>query len=69
MVRCIERDNDKAEQIAANNLTTPQDAIASLLQRLVSPFLSIVALELPCCEREEAKFRKTVQESAPQHRR
>ena len=29
------RPNDKVEQLAANNLTIPQDAIASLLQRLV----------------------------------
>jgi hypothetical protein len=29
------RQNDKFEQLAANNLTPPQDAIASLLQRLV----------------------------------
>ena len=28
-------DNEKVEQLAANNLTIPQDAIASLLQRLV----------------------------------
>jgi hypothetical protein len=27
--------NEKVEQLAANNLTIPQDAIASLLQRLV----------------------------------
>jgi hypothetical protein len=31
--------NEKVEQLAANNLTTPQDAIASLLQRLVLPAL------------------------------
>jgi hypothetical protein len=30
--------NEKVEQLAANNLTIPQDAIASLLQRLVRPF-------------------------------
>jgi hypothetical protein len=29
--------NEKVEQLAANNLTIPQDAIASLLQRLVLP--------------------------------
>jgi len=28
-------DNEKVEQLAANNLTIPPDAIASLLQRLV----------------------------------
>jgi hypothetical protein len=27
--------NEKVEQLAANRLTIPQDAIASLLQRLV----------------------------------
>jgi hypothetical protein len=32
-----ERWNEKVEQLAANNLTIPQDAIASLLQRLVLP--------------------------------
>jgi hypothetical protein len=31
--------NEKVEQLAANNLTIPQDAIASLLQRLVRPAL------------------------------
>jgi hypothetical protein len=31
-------DNEKVEQLAANNLTIPQDAIASLLQRLVRSF-------------------------------
>ena len=31
--------NDKVEQLAANTPTTPQDAIASLLQRLVLPVL------------------------------
>jgi hypothetical protein len=31
--------NEKVEQLAANNLTIPQDAIASLLQRLVSRLL------------------------------
>ena len=30
--------NEKVEQLAANRLTIPQDAIASLLQRLVRPF-------------------------------
>ena len=30
--------NEKVEQLAANNLTMPQDAIASLLQRLVRCF-------------------------------
>ena len=34
--------NEKVEQLAANNLTIPQDAIASLLQRLVLP------TALPC---------------------
>ena len=29
--------NEKVEQLAANRLTIPQDAIASLLQRLVRP--------------------------------
>jgi len=29
--------NDKVEQLATNRLTIPQDAIASLLQRLVRP--------------------------------
>ncbi|MEY4246193.1 MAG: hypothetical protein RLZZ245_3778 [Verrucomicrobiota bacterium] len=29
--------NEKVEQLAANRLTIPQDAIASLLQRLVLP--------------------------------
>jgi hypothetical protein len=29
--------NDKVEQLAANHFTIPQDAIASLLQRLVRP--------------------------------
>jgi hypothetical protein len=33
----IKADNEKVEQLAANNLTIPQDAIASLLQRLVLP--------------------------------
>jgi hypothetical protein len=32
---CIHWANEKVEQLAANNLTIPQDAIASLLQRLV----------------------------------
>jgi hypothetical protein len=35
--------NDQVEQLAANNLTIPQDAIASLLQRLVSPTWSRLA--------------------------
>jgi hypothetical protein len=30
--------NEKVEQLAANNLTIPQDVIASLLQRLVMCF-------------------------------
>ena len=32
--------NEKVEQLAANRLTIPQDAIASLLQRLVLRLLS-----------------------------
>ena len=35
--------NEKVEQLAANNLTIPQDAIASLLQRLVRH--ALVALD------------------------
>jgi len=32
---CPPCENEKVEQLAANNLTIPQDVIASLLQRLV----------------------------------
>ncbi len=35
--------NEKVEQLAANNLTIPQDVIASLLQRLVRNALSLVS--------------------------
>jgi hypothetical protein len=34
--------NEKVEQLAANRLTMPQDAIASLLQRLVRPALALI---------------------------
>jgi hypothetical protein len=37
--------NEKVEQLAANRLTTPQDAIASLLQRLVLPALVSYVLD------------------------
>ena len=33
--------NEKGEQLAANRLTIPQDAIASLLQRLVRPAFAL----------------------------
>ena len=39
MVGVLMLPNEKVEQLAANNLTIPQDAIASLLQRLVRPAL------------------------------
>ena len=34
--------NDRIEQLAANRLTIPQDAIASLLQRLVRSALALI---------------------------
>jgi hypothetical protein len=37
--------NDQVEQLAANNLTIPQDAIASLLQRLVRLLSRLLARE------------------------
>jgi hypothetical protein len=39
----LHSDNNKVEQLAANWLTIPQDAIASLLQRLVLPLLLATA--------------------------
>jgi hypothetical protein len=38
--------NEKVEQLAANNLTMPQDAIASLLQRLVRPACALYDREI-----------------------
>jgi len=37
LVALLNVPNEKVEQLAANRLTIPQDAIASLLQRLVLP--------------------------------
>jgi hypothetical protein len=43
------RDNEKVEQLAGNRLTIPQDAIASLLQRLVRHAnISTVFLRIYC---------------------
>jgi hypothetical protein len=50
--------NEKVEQLAANRLTIPQDAIASLLQRLVRhaliafdghSYVERVAVSVPLC--------------------
>ena len=43
----VQASNEKVEQLAANNLTMPHDAIASLLQRLVRHVL----IQVPTLQR------------------